>query len=109
MAIRHLPGYFSILQVPERGWRGWTARDEGWTPGNARHKKGVVPEKTLLLCYRKHIEVVEQGQKDVPDMLESITRPSEPLKEESRRKTMKMDRFRSEITTIRVSTVWMSG
>ena len=57
----------------------------------------------------KYVEDVKQGEKDVPDLHESIMRPTDPVKEELRENLMKMVQFRDEITKIRVSTVWMSG
>ena len=52
----------------------------------------------------KYVEDGKQEEKDVPDLLESITRPTDPVKEELRQKTMKMSEFRPEITKIKVST-----
>ena len=48
------------------GWRGWTSVA-------TRHKEEVVPKKKTLFC---------QEEKDVPDLLESIMRPTDPVKEE---------------------------
>ena len=73
IAIRHSREYIvSILQGPEMGWRGWA--------NVATHKKEVDLKKKTLFCYRKHIEDVEQDQKTVPDLLESIMRPTDPVK-----------------------------
>ena len=52
----------------------------------------------------KHIEDVKQGQEVVPDLLEWIIRPTDPVKEELRRKTMKMNQFRPETIKITAST-----
>ena len=57
----------------------------------------------------KYIEDVKQEEKDVPDLLESIMRPTDPAKEELRRILFKMDHSRPKIIKIRVSTFWMSG
>ena len=42
----------------------------------------------LQVVIEKYVEVVKQEGKDVPDLLESIMRPTDPVKEELRRKTM---------------------
>ena len=53
----------------------------------------------------KSVKDVKQGQTIDPDLVESIMRPSDPVKEELRRKTMNnMCQFRSQITKSRVST-----
>ena len=55
----------------------------------------------------KYIEDARQGEKDVPDLLEAILRPTDPVKEELRQNLMKMIQFRPKITKIRVSTFWI--
>ena len=57
----------------------------------------------------KHIEDVKQDQKIVPDLLESIMRPTDPAKEELQRILFKMGKFRPKIEENRVCTFWMSG
>ena len=53
---------------------------------------------TLRKCYffvmEKYVEDVKQDEKDVPDLLESIMRPTDPVKEELRRNLCKMNQFR---------------
>ena len=58
---------------------------------------------------QKYVEDVKQEEKDVPDLLESIMRPSGLVKEvlELRRILMEMSQFRPKITKIRVSTFWI--
>ena len=51
-----------------------------------------------------YIEGVKQEEKDVPDLLESIMRPTDPAKEELRRILMKMNQFRPNIQEFRVCT-----
>ena len=46
-------------------------------------------KKTLFLI-EKYIEDARQDEKHVPDLLESIMRPTDPVKEELRRNLMKM-------------------
>ena len=55
----------------------------------------------------KYIEDARQEEKDVPDLLEAIMRPTCPVKEELRQNLFKMTQFRPEITKIRVSTFWI--
>ena len=45
----------------------------------------------------------------MPDLLEAIMRPTDPVKEELRQKLFKIDQFESKITKIRVCTFQMSG
>ena len=46
--------------------------------------------KRHVFVIGKHIEDVKQDQKTVPDLPESITRPTDPVKEELRRILFKM-------------------
>ena len=57
----------------------------------------------------KYVKDVEQGQKVAPDLVESIMKPPDPVKEELRRRTKKMSQFRPKNQEIWVSTFWMSG
>ena len=57
----------------------------------------------------KYIEDVRQDEKHVPDLLEAIIWPTDPVKEELRQKLSKIDQFESKITKIRVCTFQMSG
>ena len=50
----------------------------------------------------KYIEDARQEEKDVPDLLESIMRLTDPVKEELQQNLMKMSQFRPEVTKIRV-------
>ena len=45
----------------------------------------------------------------MPDLLEAIMRPKDPVKEELRQKLFKIDQFGSEIPKIKVCTFQMSG
>ena len=45
----------------------------------------------------KYIEDARQDEKHVPDLLEAIMRPIDPVKEELRRILCKMRQFRPEI------------
>ena len=77
------------------GWRGWTS-------GGSDTKRKLYPRKRHFFVMEKYIEDAKQEEKDVPDLLEAIMRPTDPVKEELRQKTMKMNQFRPEITKIRV-------
>ena len=55
----------------------------------------------------KYIEDAEQEEKDVPDLLEAIMRPTCLVKEELRQILFKMIQFRPKITKIKVSTFWI--
>ena len=57
----------------------------------------------------KYIEDARQEEKDVPDLLEAIMRPTCLVKEELRPILFKMDQFKPEIAKIRVCTFQMSG
>ena len=55
----------------------------------------------------KYVEDVKQEEKDVPDLLEAIMRPTDPVKEELRQNLFKMAQFRAKIKKIKVSTFWI--
>ena len=50
-----------------------------------------------------------QDEKHVPDLLEAIIQPTDPVKEELRQKLSKMTQFRFEIKKMRVCNFQMSG
>ena len=55
----------------------------------------------------KYIEDARQEEKDVPDLLEAIMRPTDPVKEELRPNLCKRTQFRPEIQKIKVATFWI--
>ena len=55
----------------------------------------------------KCFEDARQDEKHVPDLLEPIIRPIDPVKEELRQKLFKIDKFRSKIKKMRVSKFWI--
>ena len=65
-------------------------------------KRKLYPRKIHFFVREKYIEDVRQEEKDVPDLLEAIMRPTDPVKEELRQNLFKMTQFKSEITKIRV-------
>ena len=50
----------------------------------------------------KYVEDARQEETHVPDPLEAIMRPTDPVKEELRRNLCKMNQFRPKIIKIRV-------
>ena len=79
-------------------------RVAGHGPG---HKKEVDSKKKLIFVIEKYVEDVKQDKKHVPDLLESIMRPTCLVKEELRKILMNMSQFRPEILKIRISTFWI--
>ena len=76
------------------------------------HKKEVDPirlRKGNYFVIEEYVEDVKPDEKSVPDLLELIMRAPGLVKEELRRISCKMIRFRSKITEISVSSFWMSG
>ena len=73
-----------------------------------RHTK---TQKTISISYffliEKHIEDLRQDEKHVPDLLEAIMRPTDPVKDELRQKLFKIDQISSKIKKMRVSKFWI--
>ena len=57
------------------GWRGWTSVA-------ADTNRKLYLRKTHFFVMEKYIEDAKQDEKHVPDLLESIMRPTDPVKEE---------------------------
>ena len=55
----------------------------------------------------KCFEDARQDEKHVPDLLEAIMRPTDPVKDELRQKLSKIDQFDSKIKKIRFSKFWI--
>ena len=55
----------------------------------------------------KYNEHARHDETHVPDLLEAITRPTDPVKEELRQKLFKIDQFGSKIKEMRVSKFWI--
>ena len=70
-------------------------------------KRKLHLRKIHFFVIEKHIEDARQKEKHVPDLLESIMRPTDPVKEELRQKLSKMTQFRSKIKKMRVSKFWI--
>ena len=84
-------------------------RFEGMEPVCTQTKKQKTISKRHFFLLEKYIEDLRQDEKHVPDLLESIMRPTDPLKDELRQKLHKIDQFGSKIKKIRVCTFHMSG
>ena len=56
------------------------------------------------MLIEKCFEDVRQDEKHVPDLVEAIIQPTDPVKEELRQKLCKIDKFGSKIKKMRVST-----
>ena len=67
----------------------------------------LYPRKRHFFVMEKCIEDTRQEEKHVPDPLEAIMRPTDPVKEELRQNLFKMHQFRPKITKIKVSTFWI--
>ena len=52
--------------------------------------------KRHFVVMEKYVEDVKQDEKSVPDLVESIIRPTDPVKEELRRNLCKMNKFSSK-------------
>ena len=73
-----------------------------------RHrKKQKTISKGYFFLMEKYNEDARQDEKHVPDLLEAIMRPTDPVKEELRQKLSKMTQFGSKITKMRVSKFWI--
>ena len=73
------------------------------------HKKTENHIKKILFLMEKCFGDARQDEKHVPDLLEAIMRPTDPVKDELRQKLFKIDQFGSKIKKIRVCTFQMSG
>ena len=51
----------------------------------------------MFFVIEKHIELVKQDQKTIPDLLESIVRPTDAVDEELWRMFFQMGQFRPKI------------
>ena len=70
------------------------------TTGARTHKKKLYLRKRHFFVIEKYVEDVKQDEKHVPDLLESIMRPTCLVKEELRQHLFKMSKFRPKITKI---------
>ena len=108
IAIRHSRGYIiSILQGPDTDLREWS-RCVDTEKNRKPYQKGT------FSLWTKKIEDAWQDEKHVPDLLEAIIQPPDPVKDELRQKLSKMTqikskitKIKSKITKIKVPTFWI--
>ena len=72
-----------------------------------RTQKQKTISKRHFFLIEKCFEDARQDEKHVPDLLEAIMRPTDPVKDELRQKLSKMSQFGSKITKMRVSKFWI--
>ena len=60
-----------------------------------------------MFLMEKYFEDARQDEKHVPDLLESIMSPTDPVKEELRQKLLKMTQISPRIKNMRVSKCWI--
>ena len=70
-------------------------------------KQKTISERHFFLI-EKYIEDLRQDEKHVPDLLESIMRPTDPVKEALRQKLFEITQNSSKITKMRVSKFWIA-
>ena len=70
-------------------------------------KKQKTISKRHVFLMQKCFEDARQDDKHAPDLLESIMRPTDPVKEELRQKLFKMIQFGSKIKRMRFSKFWI--
>ena len=58
--------------------------------------KKLTLRKRHFFVIEKYVEDVKQNQKDVPDLVELIMRPTDPVKQELRRILFKTSQYRPE-------------
>ena len=73
--------------------RVWKWVGGGWHPGHGDTKRKFYLSKIHFFVIEKSIEDAKQKEKDVPDLLESIMRPTCLEKEALRRNLCKMTQF----------------
>ena len=70
-------------------------------------KKQKTVSKRHVFLMENSIEDAKQDEKHVPDLLEAIMRPTDPVKDELRQKLSQIDQFGSKIKKTRVSKFWI--
>ena len=76
-------------------------------PVCTRTQKHETISKRYVFLMEKCFEGARQDEKHVPDLLESIIQPPDPVKEALRQKLFKMTQFGSKIKKMRVSKFWI--
>ena len=101
IGIRHSRGRILFYTAGSRN------RFEGMDPVCRHTQKQKTVYKRQVFLIEKYFEDARQDEKHILDLLESIMRPTHPVKEELRQKLFKMIQFESKITKMRVSTFWI--
>ena len=70
-------------------------------------QKQKTRSKRHVFLIEKCFEDVRQDEKHVPDLLESIIQPPDPVKDELRQKLFKIDPNSTKIKKMRVSKFWI--
>ena len=91
----------SIRQGPETDLREWK-RCVDTQKNRKTYQKDI-----FLTCIETYFEDARQDEKHMPDPLESIMRPTDPVKEELWQKLFKISQVRSKLQEIKVSTFWI--
>ena len=86
----------SILQGPERTHTFLYCRVQKWVEGHGHRwapdtKRKLHPRKKHVFVMEKYIEDARREEKDVPDLLEAIVRPTCLVKEELQKKNDEND------------------
>ena len=80
------------------GWRGLLAK--------RRNIKTILYLRNMCFVIEKYIEDLRQEEKQVPDLLESVMKPTDPVKEELRPNLITLKQFGSNMPKSKVSTFW---
>ena len=70
-------------------------------------KKHKTISKRQFFLIEKYFEDARQDEKHVPDLLESMMKPADPVNDELWQKLSQIDKFESKIKKIRVSKFWI--
>ena len=101
IAIRHSRRILFYTAGSRNGLEGMDAVcPQGSRRWPETHEKKLYPRKRHFFVMEKYIEDVKQEEKDVPDPLEAIMRPTCLVKGELRPILSKLSQFRPEITQI---------
>ena len=74
--------------------------------GTRTQKQKTISKRHFFLI-EKCFEDARQDEKHVPDLLEAIMRPTDPVKDELRQKLFNITQISSKIKKMRVSKFWI--
>ena len=78
--------------------------EEGGQRWAGTQQKKLYLRKITFFVVGKYVEDARQDEKNIPDLLEAIMRPTDPVNKELWRILMKMHQFGSKISKFKVST-----